>query len=279
MTTPSSPSVDVGKTTSGGVAEGAALKERYQRIAEVAYLRSEKRGFVPGYELADWLEAESEIGEGAVVDGDTQHGIRKLVAGNPRDLKEKVRLAALRALAAGGLDRNAVRGIVLDIVKGAEQGAAHMGENGQKALKESVKGLEEALSDLTTAAELAIQKAHGRTADYSQNELRHAVDELQALKSLFGDTLETAAVDMSAFAQAALHDLSGHAHGEAKKFSGKLEETLKRLSNHLRASAEQHVEVGKKVLQEQGVALSYLTATSLKEIAKRLEDRLPKDKP
>jgi hypothetical protein len=30
-------------------------------IAERAYYRAEKRGFVPGYELEDWLAAEREI--------------------------------------------------------------------------------------------------------------------------------------------------------------------------------------------------------------------------
>ena len=30
-------------------------------IAEAAYLRAEARGFVPGYELEDWIAAESEV--------------------------------------------------------------------------------------------------------------------------------------------------------------------------------------------------------------------------
>jgi hypothetical protein len=34
---------------------------REQRIAEAAYWRAERRGFAPGRELDDWLEAEREI--------------------------------------------------------------------------------------------------------------------------------------------------------------------------------------------------------------------------
>jgi hypothetical protein len=30
-------------------------------IAEAAYLRSERRGFVPGFEEEDWLAAEKEV--------------------------------------------------------------------------------------------------------------------------------------------------------------------------------------------------------------------------
>lgn len=35
--------------------------ERIAMIAENAYYRAERRGFVPGYDLEDWLAAESEI--------------------------------------------------------------------------------------------------------------------------------------------------------------------------------------------------------------------------
>jgi hypothetical protein len=36
-------------------------KERYHGVAEAAYFRAEQRGFQPGNELQDWLDAEAEI--------------------------------------------------------------------------------------------------------------------------------------------------------------------------------------------------------------------------
>jgi len=46
------------------VAKPAAptAEERQRWIAIAAYHRAEQRGFTPGYELQDWLEAEAEIG-------------------------------------------------------------------------------------------------------------------------------------------------------------------------------------------------------------------------
>jgi len=35
--------------------------ERQMLIARAAYIRAEKRGFAPGGELQDWLEAEAEV--------------------------------------------------------------------------------------------------------------------------------------------------------------------------------------------------------------------------
>lgn len=36
-------------------------QERHARIAEVAYRIAERRGFAPGSEKADWLDAEREV--------------------------------------------------------------------------------------------------------------------------------------------------------------------------------------------------------------------------
>ena len=38
-----------------------SYSEKDQMIAESAYFKAEKRGFVPQQELADWLEAELEV--------------------------------------------------------------------------------------------------------------------------------------------------------------------------------------------------------------------------
>jgi hypothetical protein len=38
-----------------------SAQEREMLIARAAYFRAEKRGFVPGGELQDWVEAEAEV--------------------------------------------------------------------------------------------------------------------------------------------------------------------------------------------------------------------------
>ena len=38
-------------------------EDRWAMIAENAYYRAERRGFLPGYELEDWLAAEQEVTE------------------------------------------------------------------------------------------------------------------------------------------------------------------------------------------------------------------------
>ena len=38
-----------------------SAQERERLVAQAAYFRAEKRGFAPGCELQDWVEAEAEV--------------------------------------------------------------------------------------------------------------------------------------------------------------------------------------------------------------------------
>ena len=56
-----------GKSTKGnsevrpGPGPAVSAHERQMLIARAAYFRAEKRGFAPGCELQDWVEAEAEV--------------------------------------------------------------------------------------------------------------------------------------------------------------------------------------------------------------------------
>ncbi|HEY5293259.1 MAG TPA: DUF2934 domain-containing protein [Burkholderiales bacterium] len=44
-----------------GSGPAISAQERQMLIARAAYFRAEKRGFAPGGELQDWVEAEAEV--------------------------------------------------------------------------------------------------------------------------------------------------------------------------------------------------------------------------
>ena len=58
----SSPKPRTRRTKSTAMSPPARDREdRHASIAEAAYFRSQHRGFMPGYELEDWLAAEEEV--------------------------------------------------------------------------------------------------------------------------------------------------------------------------------------------------------------------------
>ena len=44
-----------------GSGPAVSAQEREMLVARAAYFRAEKRGFAPGGELQDWVEAEAEV--------------------------------------------------------------------------------------------------------------------------------------------------------------------------------------------------------------------------
>ncbi len=60
-TGPSEPAVEKHASPAFSSLSHVDAEIRNRRIAEAAYYRAEARGFVDGYELEDWLEAEAEI--------------------------------------------------------------------------------------------------------------------------------------------------------------------------------------------------------------------------
>jgi len=57
---PRKASAAVSATTSN-FSQFVGPEQRAALIAEAAFFRAEKRGFAPGYEVEDWLAAESEV--------------------------------------------------------------------------------------------------------------------------------------------------------------------------------------------------------------------------
>ena len=47
--------------TCADVVPSISVEERERLVARAAYFRAEKRGFAPGCELQDWVEAEAEV--------------------------------------------------------------------------------------------------------------------------------------------------------------------------------------------------------------------------
>jgi len=42
--------------------EASTNTDVYDKVAQLAYFKAEQRGFIPGNELDDWLDAEKEVG-------------------------------------------------------------------------------------------------------------------------------------------------------------------------------------------------------------------------
>ena len=258
-----------------------ALRRRYLMIAEAAYFRAEKRAFTPGDEVADWLEAEAEVDaalgrKSGGVDS-LRTCVRDLVGGGASDLPECVRLLVVRKLAAGNLDGATIKGTVLEALEGAEEGVSRLGERGGDAFSQVVKGVEGALSDVAEAVKLTVEDAHGKIAEFAAEDLRMAVDDLQALKAMLDDVLHEHAANVGAFAQDAWSRVVEHARVQKTQLTQRVDELLVTLDDHVKTTVTRRQQDGRRIMREKTGALVGMACATLRSIADRLEHGIHKD--
>lgn len=58
---PSAPATPEKEPPSESISEPPSTEEIYRLIREAAYFKAEARGFAPGVEWQDWLDAEQEV--------------------------------------------------------------------------------------------------------------------------------------------------------------------------------------------------------------------------
>ncbi|MCK9986182.1 MAG: hypothetical protein AzoDbin1_02654 [Azoarcus sp.] len=256
-------------------------EERYRMIAEAAYFRAEKRGFLGGNVAEDWLQAEAEIDQMLKEQGhlsilaseEIERQVQGVLATEPATIAAQVRAIMLDALTRGSLDTDALKRVTAAVVKGAREGATPLGEHGEQALKEAMRGLDEALAGAAEAAQLAIQEAAGRTSEFSRQGLRRAADELATLQTLFIETLQEAERDAQGVAQETFSELIEHARISGSAVSQRVKIALDQLAHAMTEGARDQAKKGTEVLRHETALLAGLAAGLLQGIAARLESK------
>lgn len=256
-------------------------EERYRMIAEAAYFRAEKRGFLGGDVAADWLQAEAEIDQMLKEQGrlptmaaeEIERQVQGALATDPAAIAAQVRAITLDALTRGSLDTDALKRVTAAVIKGAREGAAPLGERGGQALKEAMRGLDEALAGAAEAAQLAIQEAAGRSSEFSRQGLKRAADDLATLHTLFIETLQDAARDTKGVAQATFTELAEHARTSGSAISQRVKVALDQLAHAMTEGTRDQAKKGTEVLRHETALLAGLAAGLLRGIAARLESK------
>lgn len=256
-------------------------EERYRMIAEAAYFRAEKRGFLGGDVAGDWLQAEAEIDQmlneqgrlPTVPSEEIERQVQGAFATDATAIAAQVRAITLDALTRGSLDIDALKRVTAAVLKGAREGAAPLGERGEHALKEAMRGLDEALAGAAEAAQLAIQEAAGRTSEFSRQGLKRAADDLATLQTLFIETLQEAERDAQGVAQETFSELIEHARISGSAVSQRVRIALDQLAHAMTEGARDQAKKGTEVLRHETALLAGLAAGLLRGIAARLESK------
>ncbi len=171
------------------------------------------------------------------------------------NIRDEVRDITLKALSEKHLDLKMINQVIHSVMEGVGIGAEAKGDQTKDALTDAMAGMDEALAKSAEASKLAIEETAGRIKDFSQHDLKLAVDNLQALEDLFFDTVLDVANGTNKMVKESLSDLIKHAQKsgtDVGKVSSEAVSSLnQKLSNTITdtvsASAHSTLEIGSHI--------------------------------
>ncbi|HIG65450.1 MAG TPA: hypothetical protein EYQ43_07845 [Methyloprofundus sp.] len=109
------------------------------------------------------------------------------------DIQKDIRQLVIQALKEGELDPEAIKQTLHSVLEGASEGSNSQFDKNTEALEQVVTGIDAALGQVAEVSKLAIEEASGNLQDFSDHDLKRALNDLQDLESLFFDTLSEVA--------------------------------------------------------------------------------------
>jgi len=182
------------------------------------------------------------------------------------DVQETVRQLTLRKISARSLDIESLRQISSAVLRGARAGAqkelslsSSKTDNARSQLKQAVSGLDVALAQFAEASKLAIEEAAGRAQKFSSVDLARTRADLEALESMFMETLQHSASSTKDVAGEILHDLAAHSRTHGSAVGAQLKDTLAVITHQIGVAGRSQVTAG--------VHLAKATSDLLRQIA------------
>ena len=109
-------------------------------------------------------------------------------ADDAEQLREKVRALVMKALVDHQADPAAMREVMRDTLAGVGDGLVERGNQASAALREAVRGMDEAVGRSVYAVQMALEEAWGVGHRFAETDVKQTVD---AVKDLEADLLST----------------------------------------------------------------------------------------
>lgn len=202
--------------------------------------------------------------------------VRAALTDDPATISREVRSLTLRALTKGNLDRDAVQRVVHAVVAGATDGAQGAGD-GERALREALHGLDEALAAAAQAIRLTLEEAIGNAGAFSRQTLRRTLEDLSTLESLFVETVSQTASRTAGFTRATLLEVADHARASGSAVGSSVKEGVTSLGRAVAETVSDQVEGTTALIQREAALLASLATGVLMGIADRLRGSHPAD--
>ena len=154
-----------------------------------------------------------------------------VIRGN--DIHNEVRQIVVDALTNGKMEPEHIKEVLQAVVNGAFEGATESEPETKEVLKQTVAGIDDALSQIAQASSLAIEEAADNVEQFTEHDLKRALTDLNDLEKLFFDTLSDVAKGGHEVTSSTINNIVQHLQQSSTSVGRTVTETSAHLSNFL----------------------------------------------
>jgi hypothetical protein len=159
-------------------------------------------------------------------------------ASSDAGLRERIRGLVMRALVDRQADPRAIKAVMRSALAGVDGGLSLRGEQAGEALREAVKGVDEAVARSVYAMRLALDEAWGQGRDFAEGDARETLSSLQDLEDDLLLTLKHAADDTKGWMKGEFTDLAAHLKRTGTDTGAQVRDVVERLNSRLVTAAK-----------------------------------------
>ena len=190
-----------------------------------------------------------------------------------KDIRSRVRDATLRALNSRSLDTKEMKSIIKSVTEGINLGLSKRAGEIKTALSEAMAGLDEALMKSAEATHLALRQLTSQGKDFTDHELKDALENLKSLEKEFLSIISQVAQGASSKIKQEMNDLITHARRAGTDTGAKVAEAVTEFGGRVKTSLDDGATVGKEAAREVSKRLAVITSGILSGLADALHEK------
>ncbi len=190
-----------------------------------------------------------------------------------QDIRERVRDLTLSAIKQRRMEASEIRNVVKALTEGITLGLDKRAHDSREALSQAFSGLDAALMKSTEASYLALKQLTERSQDFSQHDLKTALDDLKKVEHDFLDTVNEVAKKSSGRVKAELDELLIHARRNGTDTGRQVASTVAAFSQQMHGVAHDTKVAGTGAVHKLSSRFTQLAAGILEGIAQALHEK------
>jgi hypothetical protein len=194
------------------------------------------------------------------------------------DIRERVRALTLEALKARKFDYAGFRDVMKSMTEGVSIGAERRGEDIRLALSEAFKGMDEAMTRAAQASSLALKELSARGREFSDKELKQALDQMKTMEGDFLDSVRQVAGTTKGAVKIGWEELVTHAQRAGTDTGTVVAQTVREFSQRMASTMTDTTLAGMDAARQMGERFAQIASGFLSGMAEAIRPGKDEDR-